>query len=555
MSVTSLTITHDQLQRGIAMLGQFVSIPTVSNTGSPHYSKESLRAGAAFLAGQLERIGCVVEQIVVNESAPYVYAECITDPNLPTLTFYSHYDVQPVDLKHWTTDPFVITERDGRLYGRGASDDKSGIVAIIMALIAYREANLKLPINVKLIFEGEEEFGSTNMAAFVKQEKRLQSAALIVMDGFNRSITEASLLGSVRGIANISLRVDSVAKPIQGDDVKFSVRLDALAKPVHSGIGLLLPDPGSAISTVVKSLESDVRVDSIHCGVLNGGNSIQAGATVTLGVADEAVKQKVIDCLKKLEVGYGLPLTIEPPSLEGRVAEPVAINIDLTDAIRHTCALVHSLRNPRGIPGFLDGFTPATSVERELLSKTSQTAESYASENGVVKGARLRGDPNESIYERILGEPNISIVNINSDKEGVTANISIRVLPGQDPKHVGAKVIEYLESQGGKLSMTVKMTEEGSFAWKADVGRFTKLYLEALGENLEKAGLLPCGGALPLLQLFQKAFPGMEMIVPGVEDPATAAHSHDESQDIGLLVNATNSLISFMQKAGAAKVE
>jgi hypothetical protein len=88
-------------------------------------------------------------------------------------------------------------------------------------------------------------------------------------------------------------------------------------------------------------------------------------------------------------------------------------------------------------------------------------------------------------------------------------------------------------------------------AWKGDTtGPFAKMYLESLKENYKEAACMPTGGTIPFLNDLKDALPNMEMFIAGVEDPLTSAHSHNESQDIGILRNATNSLIAFLQKAG-----
>lgn len=94
-------------------------------------------------------------------------------------------------------------------------------------------------------------------------------------------------------------------------------------------------------------------------------------------------------------------------------------------------------------------------------------------------------------------------------------------------------------------------SEKGAWAWKANIsGDFSQKYLSALEENFRDSATAPCGGALPLLHEFQAKFPKMEMIVPGVEDPYTAAHSHNESQEITVFRNSMNALIAFLHKAG-----
>ena len=187
----------------------------------------------------------------------------------------------------------------------------------------------------------------------------------------------------------------------------------------------------------------------------------------------------------------------------------------------------------------------------------------------MLPGGVLRGNPKTSIYERIVDTPSISIVNMNSGKpnggnsiqDSAICTIGIRVTAGQDPDRIGKVVKKHLESQvvPGNLPMKVTVNDKCR-AWKADLTRpFSKKYLEALGENFKDKCAAPCGGALPLLYDFKEAFAKkgfsvIDMIVPGIEDSDTNAHSHNESQSKELLRNSINTLISFMGKAASIKV-
>lgn len=450
-----LRITDDQFDQAVNFLGGLVAIPSVSNPNSPDYKYENLVKAAKVLENKLLSMGFRVACPTIDGSPPFVLAKLVIDENKPTLLLYGHYDVQPVNREKWHSDPFVMQERNGRLYGRGASDDKAGIVAIITALETYRKAEGGLPVNIKLLFEGEEEFGSSHMKPLLEQKaEELKADALIVVDGLNRDVNTGTLTSSTRGLVNLKLKVN------------------ALEKPIHSGIGCLAPDPAQALA-----------------------------------------------------------------------------------------GLVYLLRDPMKIPGFMESIQPLDAEERAILAKSSQSAESYAREMGVLQNVNLRGDPKKSVYERIVQEPSISIVNMtcgqpnggNSIQESASCTIGIRIVPGQDPSRIADVVSQYLQSQATYYGLPIEITrmEKGAWAWKAELSRpFSKKYLEALAENFDGSSAMPCGGALPLLREFQDAFPSMEMIVPGVEDPHTSAHSHNESQDIALFRNSINSLIAFLHKAG-----
>jgi len=212
------------------------------------------------------------------------------------------------------------------------------------------------------------------------------------------------------------------------------------------------------------------------------------------------------------------------------------------------------------IPGFKDGCPVLSDDERAILRKGSITPEQYAKEVGMLSGTTVLGDPSKSINEKVIELPSIQVVNMNVGKphggnsiqDSAQATISIRTAPGQDPDKVGQAVIDHLCKQPVLQKMKMKVKNEIScHGWRAKLSSpFTKKYLAALEENFTSASAPPVGGGLPLLREFEQVFPNMEMIVPGVEDPDTAAHSHNESQDLSVLRNAINSLISFMEKAG-----
>jgi cysteinylglycine-S-conjugate dipeptidase len=454
-SATDLSVNFSQFFDATHQLAEFVAIPSVSDPNNPDYNIEHLEKAAKFAGSKLEELGFDVKYTRIENSAPFVIAKRMINKDLPTIALYGHYDVQPVDREKWKSDPFVLEKRDQRLYGRGSSDDKAGIISILTALRVYRDAYVELPVNVKILFEGEEEYSSVHMNALLKQEaENLKAHALVILDGLNRDVKTGTLTSSTRGVVNIKLRVD------------------ALEKPVHSGIGCLVPDPAQALAQ-----------------------------------------------------------------------------------------LVASLANPRGIPGFMNGCQSMDSTERKLLNKSSQSAESYAKDLGMLPGTSLRGDPGISVYERVLEEPSISIVNMNcgqpdggnSIQDSAKCTIGIRVLPGQNPDSVADAVVKHLSTQAVKsnLPIDVSVPEKGAWAWKANLsGPFSQAYFKALEENFDQVGAMPCGGALPLIREFQEKFPKMEIIVPGVEDPNTAAHSHNESQDISVFGKAIDSMVSFLAKAG-----
>ena len=162
-------------------LFEFLRIPSIS-TQSQH--KPDIERAAQWVADRMRRVGLDSVEIIPTKMHPLVYGESLHAPGKPTILLYGHYDVQPPEpLGLWTSPPFEPTVRDGNLYGRGTADDKGQVHIHFRALDAIRHLSGGLPINLKMLIEGEEEVGSENLWDFVQSnKKRLKSDALLVSD-------------------------------------------------------------------------------------------------------------------------------------------------------------------------------------------------------------------------------------------------------------------------------------------------------------------------------------------------------------------------------------
>ena len=225
---------HEGIVRGLAEL---VAIPSISTDGE-HVAE--IERTAKLTCDQMRDAGLHnVDVLKVGGSLPYAYGEWLEANGRPTVFLYAHHDVQPVNyLTEWKSDPWKLTRKDGRLFARGAADDKGAISAFLGAIAAYRKTSNQLPCNIKMLVEGEEEVGSKNlMTFFEKYRDKIRSDAIVVCDTENIEVGLPCITYSLRGIVAVSVEVTSARIP------------------VHSGMaGGALPDAAIALNKVLSKL-------------------------------------------------------------------------------------------------------------------------------------------------------------------------------------------------------------------------------------------------------------------------------------------------------------
>ena len=187
-------------------LERLVRLPSIAFAGFP---REPLDAAAEVVADLLKEAGAAeVRAVEVPDEPPSVYAEFPGEG--PTVLLYAHYDVQPAPPDGWESEPFEPQLRDGRLYGRGASDDKSGVVAHLAALRAWEG---RPPVNVKVLIEGSEENGRQNLLHVVDREPDLLRAdVMVICDGGNWKLGEPTLCESLRGHGKLTVTVRTLTR-------------------------------------------------------------------------------------------------------------------------------------------------------------------------------------------------------------------------------------------------------------------------------------------------------------------------------------------------------
>ena len=152
--------------RYVDELKAYLAIPSIS--ALPQHAADVKRC-ADWTADEMRRIGLQNVKLIDTPGVPVVYGDWLGAPGAPTILFYGHYDVQPVDpVELWESPPFEATVRDGEIYARGSADDKGQVFMHFKAIEAHMKQNGRLPLNMKIILEGEEEVGSANLDNFIE---------------------------------------------------------------------------------------------------------------------------------------------------------------------------------------------------------------------------------------------------------------------------------------------------------------------------------------------------------------------------------------------------
>ena len=255
-SVTAWVAAHRD--RLLDELLGFIALPSVST--DPAYA-QGIADAAALLRARFERIGLHGVRLLEAGGHAAVYGEWLGAPGAPTILVYGHYDVQPPDpLDLWVTPPFAPAIRDGRIYARGASDDKSPLWIAVSGVEAWLAAEGGLPVNVKLLIEGEEEIGSRTLPALMRAHRDLLAADVLVSaDGGRFRADRTSVNTNSRGLAGLELRVRTAARDL------------------HSGrFGGPVGNAAMVLARLLASLHDErnrVAVQGFHDGLQRPGNA------------------------------------------------------------------------------------------------------------------------------------------------------------------------------------------------------------------------------------------------------------------------------------------
>ncbi|MGO4957427.1 dipeptidase [Luteococcus sp. Sow4_B9] len=408
-----------------ADLQELVRVESVSSL--PEKSDE-VRRSAELVAEKLRELGCPDVKVVAEDGHPAVIAHFPAPDGQPTICLYSHHDVQPTgDPGLWATPPFDLTERDGRLYGRGSNDDKAGIAVHLGALRAFQG---KPPVGVTLFIEGEEEIGSPSLARLIeKYHDELVSDVFVICDATNWEAGQPSFTTTLRGVA------DCV------------VELRTLDHALHSGgFGGVVPDALTAICRLLATLHDEQ------------GN-----------VAIEGLK------------------TSEAPDLDYP-----------EDRLR--------------------------------------------AESGLLDGVHWIGDG--SAVARLWNKPACTVLAIDCTRVADASNtlapvarakVSLRVAPGDDASSALDALVAHLERNapwGAQVTVTRGETgDPGIVPLEGELAETARGAFRDAWDGTEPVQV-GCGGSIPMISDFQRAFPAAQVLVTAVADPDGRPHGIDESQDL-----------------------
>jgi acetylornithine deacetylase/succinyl-diaminopimelate desuccinylase-like protein len=396
-----------------ADLERLVRIPSI--WADPAHADDTRRSAEAVAELAREAGAADVTVVSADGGAPAVIARFPGPPGTPTVLLYAHHDVQPTgDVELWTSPPFEPTERDGRLYGRGAADDKAGVMTHLAVLRAYGG---RPPVGVTLFIEGEEESGSPTLPALLQAHKDLLSCDVIVIaDASNPAVDVPGLTTTLRGLVDVTVEVAMLESPVHSGVYGGAVG-DALTALVKALATLHDADGEVAVPGLVHGtspapdLDEDVFRSDV--GLLDGVQLLGSGTIPTRVWAKPAVAVLGIDAPRVAEASNVLL-----PRARARVSLRLAPGDDAVKAQRalaeHLEANVPwgarvtvTLEPGRAEPFTLDATSAAYDAARRAFSEAYGNAVVETGIGGSIPfvGEFARQFPGAAVLVTGVGDP------------------------------------------------------------------------------------------------------------------------------------------------------
>lgn len=428
-------------------LAELVAIPSVADSRSS--APEDCRRAAEWVRDAFAEVGFHdVRLVETSDGSLAVLGERHGPAGAPTVLLYSHYDVQPpMDEAAWGSPPFTLTEREGRWYGRGASDCKGNILTQLTALRALGE---DVPVHLKLVCEGSEEQGTGGLEDYLRTHpEELRADVVLVCDTGNAAVGVPSVTVGLRGVTEVVVRVSS------------------LVSAAHSGVfGGAAPDALAALIHMLATLRDD------------------KGQTAVQGLDQE-------------------------------------------------------------------GTWPGRGYPVEQFRRDAQ----------VLEGVGLLGGGEAGIADLLWARPALTVLGIDCPpvvgsaaavQPASAARLSLRVPPGTDPVRAQDALVEHLRRVAPwGVRVEIERGPASSPFLAATGGPAYNALAEAMRESYgHELALLGGGGSIPLCNALAEHFPKAEIMLLGVEEPASLIHAPDESVAPSEISRMALAIALFVQRLG-----
>jgi len=389
---------------------------------------------ATLLKNMMEDIG-IQSRLIETDSHPIVYGEVIKDPDNFTLLLYGHYDVQPPDpLEKWLSPPFEPTIRDGRIYCRGAGDNKGQLMAQLLGVKSYIDIFGELPINIKFVFEGEEESGSINLPNFVEANRELLNADLVyTADGSSHNSGAPLILLGVRGM--LSLEIET--KGADWDNHSGNAG-NIVPNPVWKLINLLqtMRDPNGNVlikgfydnvlkpSKEEKVLLKKLPYDAADIGQKIGYDRLEMdGETYYHKLTMEPTFN--ICGIQSGYTGEGTK-TIIPSTAKLKMDIRLVVDQDPMDIYDKFCKHVQE-HDPDINVSYLGSMIPSrTPADLEIIQVVTKAIHQANQQEPIIQPS-LGGSLPDYVWTKILGVPSIIVPYANFDQANHSPNENITI--------------------------------------------------------------------------------------------------------------------------------
>jgi acetylornithine deacetylase/succinyl-diaminopimelate desuccinylase-like protein len=522
------TFLDGTMPRFEEQLVEVIEIPSISQQPGT-YGKDCRRV-AEVVAEYTRDLGFTTD-VLETEGLPAVIGKLEVDPSLPWVVIYNHLDVQPANEElqdgssAWRTEPFVAARVGDAVVGRGATDDKGPLLTTLHA-IKYLQETGQLNVNVQVVYETEEEAGSPNFRSFLQENRDhlVEPAAIVVSDtifeGDNPALTY-TLRGVVK--AEISLEYTAATQNPSARAITCEAKLEVGTDVVHSGLGGgFVANPNNVLASALRNATSHKDLCVLgYDGGLQGTKIppwARANLLLELQGRDRATALRALqDQLQETH-----------PSIQ--VCSTEAPLNELTEALA-------SCRDPQTgdvlVPHFYDGVQEPSAAQLAGIEPiaTAATVDRYLKDMGVHREGTYTLDPAQMLTN-IWFKPTFDVHNIRRDGTKATAEVSMRLVPGQDPTDLLAHLATHLQEQYEGIVVTPGPGANAVFTAPVD-----SPYMLAAASACEYGFGLPavfvgCGGTIGALSPMQESFPGVDMVMLAQSKMSDGYHKANEQFEL-----------------------